>query len=95
MVLRRLAFSATTSFATAILEVVDALLVATITFSRFFALLLRGRRLEHKPSVVIVGASFAGLWAQRALSSRFDVTLIDLKDYFEYTPGVLRLVVEP
>lgn len=95
MVLRRLAFSATTSFATAILEVVDALLVATITFSRFFALLLRGRRLEHKPSVVIVGASFAGLWAQRALSSRFDVTLIDLKDYFEYTPGVLRLFVEP
>ena len=38
-----------------------------------------------KPSVVIVGGSFAGLWAQRALSDAFDVTLIDLKDYFEYT----------
>ena len=51
----------------------------------------------EKPSVVIVGASFAGLFAQRALcdTGRFDVTLIDPKKYFEYTPGCLRLFVEP
>ena len=40
--------------------------------------------------VVIVGASFGGLAAQRELSGRRDVkvTLIDFKRYFEYTPGV-------
>ena len=53
------------------------------------------RPTEKPRRVVIVGASFAGLWAQRALSDTFDVTLIDLKDFFEYTPGVLRLFVEP
>lgn len=51
--------------------------------------------LLRKPTVAIVGGSFAGLQAQRALSDAFDVTLIDLKDYFEYTPGVLRCFVEP
>ncbi|NJO90468.1 MAG: RNA 3'-terminal phosphate cyclase [Chloroflexia bacterium] len=25
----------------------------------------------------------------------FDVTLIDTKDYFEFTPGILRTIVEP
>lgn len=29
------------------------------------------------------------------LSDECDVTLVDIKDYFEYTPGVLRLFVEP
>ena len=43
--------------------------------------------LLRKPTVAIVGGSFAGLQAQRALSDAFDVTLIDLKDYFEYTPA--------
>jgi len=62
--------------------------------------LLRAMTRRHvdttaRPSVVIVGGSFAGLFAQRALSDRFDVTLIDLKEYSEYTPGVLRLFVEP
>jgi NADH dehydrogenase FAD-containing subunit len=43
----------------------------------------------------VVGGSFSGLWAQRALSDSFDVTLVDRKDYFEYTPGVLRLFTQP
>lgn len=43
----------------------------------------------------MVGGSFAGLWAQRELSDSFDVTLVDRKDYFEYTPGVLRLFTRP
>ena len=45
------------------------------------------RRQSH---VVIVGASFGGLTAQRELSRQRDlkVTLIDFKRYFEYTPGV-------
>ena len=47
--------------------------------------------------VVIVGASFAGLAAQRELSGRRDVTvtLVDFKSYFEYTPGILRCFVKP
>ena len=49
----------------------------------------------RRPSVVIVGGSFAGLSAQRDLSDDFDVTLIDRKDYHEYTPGVLRLYTQP
>ena len=47
---------------------------------------------EPPKTVVIVGASFGGLAAQRELSGRRDVKvkLIDFKNYFEYTPGVRR-----
>ena len=50
-----------------------------------------------KPEVVIVGASFGGLACERHLSGRADInmTLVDLKDFFEYTPGILRCFVEP
>ena len=53
---------------------------------------------DEKPKVVvIVGASFGGLAAQRELSGRRDVKvrLIDFKNYFEYTPGALRCFVDP
>ena len=57
----------------------------------------RGRRAgqQERQRVVIIGAGFAGLHALRRLRSRFDVTLIDRKRYFEYTPGILRAFVEP
>lgn len=48
--------------------------------------------------VVIIGAGFAGLTAQRSLSDHdeeYDVTVIDMKNYFEYTPGILRAFVDP
>jgi NADH dehydrogenase FAD-containing subunit len=45
--------------------------------------------------VVIVGASFAGLACARSLRMDFKVTLVDQRDYFEYTPGILRLFVKP
>lgn len=45
--------------------------------------------------VVIIGGGFAGAYAARQLERDFDVTLIDLKDYFEFTPSVLRTLVEP
>ena len=94
------ATSVATGVATAALEVVDALLVALTAVYGAVAAAVRalpfGRRVDGpRPSVVIVGASFAGLWAQRCLSNRFDVTLVDVKDYFEYTPGALRLFVRP
>eukprot|EP00798_Chlamydomonas_sp_ICE-L_P004384 gene4384-14509_t len=49
-----------------------------------------------KRKVVIIGAQFAGKRVKEMLPrAQFDVTLIDAKDYFEFTPGVLRCLVEP
>src|SRR3989344_147230 len=48
-----------------------------------------------KKKVVIIGGGFAGSTAARKLENDFKVTLIDLKDYFEFTPSVLRTLVEP
>jgi NADH dehydrogenase FAD-containing subunit len=47
-----------------------------------------------KPKVIVVGGSFAGLCTIRHLKKfeGLDVTLIDKKDYFEYTPGALHLL---
>jgi len=45
--------------------------------------------------VVIVGGGFAGAKIAKALQSKFDVTLIDNKDYFEYTPSILRIPLKP
>jgi len=56
-----------------------------------YELLTRGQQ-DPPAEVVIVGASFAGLACFRELSGRRDckVTLVDFKEYFEYTPGILR-----
>lgn len=45
--------------------------------------------------VVIIGGGFCGAYAACKLEKKFDVTLIDTKDYFEFTPGILRTLVEP
>mmetsp|Transcript_15880 Transcript_15880/g.18506 ORF Transcript_15880/g.18506 Transcript_15880/m.18506 type:complete len:90 (-) Transcript_15880:3-272(-) len=45
--------------------------------------------------VLIIGGSFSGLAAGRDLGSHYLVTIIDAKEYFEYTPGVLRAYVKP
>ncbi|MBI3334539.1 FAD-dependent oxidoreductase [Candidatus Pacearchaeota archaeon] len=45
--------------------------------------------------VVIIGGGFAGSTIARQLEGIFSVTLIDTKDYFEFTPGILRTLVEP
>jgi len=48
-----------------------------------------------KKKVVIIGGGFAGSHAAKYLDKNFDVTLIDIQEYFEFTPGVLRTLVEP
>lgn len=45
--------------------------------------------------IVIIGGGFAGTTAARKLEHEFAVTLIDTKNYFEFTPGILRTVLEP
>ena len=50
---------------------------------------------SYKKRVVVIGGGFAGSWVAKYLERDFDVTLIDGKDYFEFTPGVLRSVVKP
>lgn len=51
----------------------------------------------EKPKVVVVGGQFAGRRAARLLrhGGEFDVTLVDAKGFWEYTPGTLRCLVEP
>eukprot|EP00928_Gymnodinium_smaydae_P065927 TRINITY_DN48_c0_g1_i10.p1 TRINITY_DN48_c0_g1~~TRINITY_DN48_c0_g1_i10.p1 ORF type:complete len:463 (+),score=126.50 TRINITY_DN48_c0_g1_i10:70-1458(+) len=45
--------------------------------------------------VLIIGGSFAGLCCARDLKDHYLVTIVDAKEYFEYTPGVLRAYVKP
>ncbi len=45
--------------------------------------------------LVIIGGGFAGSKITKSLEDNFDTTLIDTKDYFEYTPGVLEAIVNP
>jgi len=66
-----------------------------LTIFRALSSLLRPSSVEGKPRVVIVGGSFAALAAYRHLARQFRVTLVDFKQYFEYTPGILRAFVEP
>eukprot|EP01094_Clydonella_sp_ATCC50884_P014982 TRINITY_DN25561_c0_g1_i1.p1 TRINITY_DN25561_c0_g1~~TRINITY_DN25561_c0_g1_i1.p1 ORF type:complete len:395 (+),score=147.63 TRINITY_DN25561_c0_g1_i1:70-1254(+) len=45
--------------------------------------------------VVVIGGGFAGSRIAKALESQCQVTLIDTKDFFEFTPSILRSLVEP
>lgn len=45
--------------------------------------------------IVIIGGGFSGTYAARKLEKKFRVTLIDTKNYFEFTPGILRTIVFP
>lgn len=50
---------------------------------------------DGQSTVVVIGGGFAGLAACRTLRKKFNVVLIDAKEYFEYYPGVLRAYVHP
>ncbi len=47
--------------------------------------------------LVIIGGGFAGAYIAKKLekNKNFNITLIDSKDYYEFTPGILRTLVEP
>jgi len=48
-----------------------------------------------KRKVLIIGGSFSGGFVARDLKKHFHVTVVDAKEYFEYTPGILRAFVKP
>ena len=48
-----------------------------------------------KKKVVIIGGGFAGLFLAESLENKFEVLLVDSKPFFEFTPGILRTIVEP
>ena len=54
-------------------------------------------QLAPKARVAVLGGGFAGLTAARELSKDRDieVLLVDQREYFEYTPGILRAWVDP
>jgi len=45
--------------------------------------------------VVVIGGGFVGSIVAQSLEKQFDVTLVDTKNYFEFTPAILRTIVEP
>jgi len=45
--------------------------------------------------VLVIGGAFGGLACGRDLHNHFLVTIVDAKEFFEYTPGVLRAYVKP
>lgn len=45
--------------------------------------------------VVIIGGGFCGSRVARHLQYQCDLTMIDTKDFFEFTPSILRCIVEP
>lgn len=45
--------------------------------------------------LIIIGGGFAGAYIAKELEQEFNVTLFDTKDYFEFTPSILRTLVEP
>jgi len=50
---------------------------------------------EGKRNILVIGGGFAGFVVARHCKKHFNVTLIDAKEYFEYTPGILRAYVKP
>jgi len=49
----------------------------------------------QKKRVLIVGGGYAGTYAAKRLQYDFDLTLIDAKEYYEFTPSRLRTLSEP
>jgi hypothetical protein len=50
---------------------------------------------KEKRNVLIVGGQFSGLFCASDLKKHFHVTIVDAKEFFEYTPGILRAYVKP
>ncbi|HLD71959.1 MAG TPA: FAD-dependent oxidoreductase [Candidatus Nanoarchaeia archaeon] len=45
--------------------------------------------------LIIIGGGFSGAYLAKELQDKFDLTLIDSKEYFEFTPSVLKALIRP
>jgi len=50
---------------------------------------------HEKRNCLIIGGQFSGLFCGRDMKKHFHTTIIDAKEFFEYTPGILRCYVKP
>eukprot|EP01091_Cochliopodium_minus_P009933 TRINITY_DN2556_c0_g2_i1.p1 TRINITY_DN2556_c0_g2~~TRINITY_DN2556_c0_g2_i1.p1 ORF type:complete len:230 (-),score=62.06 TRINITY_DN2556_c0_g2_i1:119-808(-) len=50
---------------------------------------------KERKKMVIIGGGFAGCYSAKKLENHYDITFIDTKDYFEFTPSVPRCLVSP
>lgn len=50
---------------------------------------------DVKQRLLVVGCGSAGIQIVRQLASDFDIILVEPKDYFEFTPGILRGLCDP
>jgi len=48
-----------------------------------------------KKELIIIGGGYAGTYAAMKLERHFNVTMLDTKEYFEFTPSRLRTIVNP
>eukprot|EP01114_Cavostelium_apophysatum_P014252 TRINITY_DN3648_c0_g3_i1.p1 TRINITY_DN3648_c0_g3~~TRINITY_DN3648_c0_g3_i1.p1 ORF type:complete len:460 (+),score=80.46 TRINITY_DN3648_c0_g3_i1:173-1552(+) len=69
--------------------------IMLVVVIRMYTLLKKLEKKRLKRRLVIVGGGYAGTVAAKSLEHDFLVTLIDNKDYFEFTPSKLRMMVEP
>lgn len=51
--------------------------------------------MHHTTKTQVVGGGFSGAYLSQKLQNYCRVTLVDTRDYFEFTPSVLRTIVEP
>lgn len=50
---------------------------------------------QQRRELLVIGAQFTGTFVARELRRKLNVTVVDAKEYFEYTPGILRAYVRP
>lgn len=50
---------------------------------------------KKQKHVLVLGGGFTGIRVAMAMQDQYRITLVDSKDYFEFTPGILRTIVEP
>ncbi|GAM18659.1 hypothetical protein SAMD00019534_018340 [Acytostelium subglobosum LB1] len=76
-------------------SILHLFILAFKCLSTFKSSLFNRTAVEDRKRVVIVGGGFSGTMIAQKLENDFQVTLIDTKDYFEFTPSILRTIVEP
>ena len=85
--------SNTTTSSTAPAFLVALIVIIAAAFIKALTMFSSSRKQTIKKKVVVIGGGFAGMQAVFDLSKMFEVTLVDTKSYFEYTPGALSAIV--